>query len=224
MRRERPREAVFGSKQAASGPRGWPLPGTRVSSLRPAFTAEPSGNDFPIFLQPAAWDLSPHSLAGLAFFQRGGLTSVLSPTPSGVDPAPQSPARLPAPLRAQLCESVTRARAGAWGSAVSRTGDLLPALDSRLFWMHGGVNLDPHFLHPNSDLDQRGAPLGLAPPSSLQGHALYLVFLISSREWPRAALRKQQGSRSWICFWKAQPQAHQTLLGRHNHSFQTEWR
>ena len=145
LRRERPREAAFGSKQAASGPRGWPLPGARGSSLRPAFTAEPSGNDFPIFLHPAAWGLSPHSLAGLVFFQRGGLTSVSSPTPSGVDPAPQSPARLPAPLRALLCESVTRPRAGAWGSAVSRTGDLLPALDSRLFWMHGGVNLDPHF-------------------------------------------------------------------------------
>ena len=87
-----------------------------------------------------------------------------------------------------------------------------------------GRELGPPLLHPNSGLDQRGAPLGLAPPSSLQGHALYLVFLISSREWPRAALRKQQGSRSWICFWKAQPQAHQTLPGRHNHSFQTEWR
>lgn len=149
MGRERPREAVFRSKQATSGPRIWPLPGARVGSLRPAFSPEPSRNDFPIFLQPAAWDLSPHFLAGLVFFQRGGLTSVLSPTPSGVDPAPQSPVCLPAPLRVLLCESVTGPRAGGWGSAVSRSGDLLPALDSRLFWVHGVVNLDPHFLHTN---------------------------------------------------------------------------
>ena len=105
--RERPGEAVFGSKQAALGPCGWPLPGARVGSLRPAFTPEPSGNDFPIFLQPVAWDLSLPSLAGLVFFQRG-LTSVLSPTPSGISPAPRSPGRLPAPLRALLCESGTQ--------------------------------------------------------------------------------------------------------------------
>ena len=95
-------------KQAGGlGPCGWPLPGARVGSLRPAFTPEPSGNDFPIFLQPVAWDLSLPSLAGLVFFQRR-LTSVLSPTPSGISPAPRSPGRLPAPLRALLCESGTR--------------------------------------------------------------------------------------------------------------------
>ena len=80
------------------------------------------------------------------------------------------------PLRALLCESVTRPRAGAWGSAVSRTGDLLPALDSRLFWMHGGVNLDPHFCTQTLALISE-APLWAWP---LRPHSKGTPFIWSS--------------------------------------------
>lgn len=162
MGREWPRAGVFGSERAASGPIGWPLPGPSVGSLRPAFTPEHSAKDFPLFPNQRL-GMSPHFLAGLVLFQRGGLTCFISnslwlqPCPSESCP-PSCPAQSPVLwIRPSAGTGSGVPRAGGWGSAVSRSARPLARLRFQIILDAQGVSLDPHFLHPNSHIDHRGA-------------------------------------------------------------------
>lgn len=118
--------------------------------------------------------------------------------------------------------SVRCATAGGWGSAVSRPARPLARLRLQSILDAQGRERGPPL--PAPKLDQRGAPLGLAPPSSRQGHALYLAFLISSLECPRLCSESSWGHGAGSVSGRPQPQARQTLSGRDTHSFQTERR